>query len=106
MFIPFVADNHFSILEIVVHGRSLVLTHGLLLPVHLRYLATARGIVGLLVLSRLDVSWEPQTDTLVRSIADFARGGTVTWTQCQICRLDFPDELRLEPNVRLVVFAG
>ena len=53
-----------SILEIIIHRRTLILRHALLLPVHLRNLPTTRRLIRLLVIPNLDKPREPQTNAL------------------------------------------
>lgn len=53
------------ILEIIIYRGTLVLRHTLLLPIHLGNLSTRRRHIRLLIISRLQVSRESQTDTLL-----------------------------------------
>jgi hypothetical protein len=94
-----------SILEIIIHSRALTLRHTLLLPVHLRHLPRARRHIRFLVISDLDESRKAETNPLL-PIYTFLTTRLIPRTQRQIRRLDLPNILRFEPDIRLVLVAA
>jgi len=93
-----------SILEIVINSRPLRLGHTLLLPIHLRNLSATSCHIRLLIISNLDKSGEPQTDSFLSTVVDtFLAASFVARAESQVCGFDLPDVLGLEPDVGLML---
>lgn len=96
-----------SILEIIIHRRPLILRHTLLLPIHLRNLPTTRRLIRFLIITNLDESREPQTNTLFASgVNAFLAASFISRTQGQVGGFHFPYVAGLEPYVWLVLAAA
>jgi hypothetical protein len=93
------------ILKIIIHTRALRLGHALLPLIHFRNHPTRTRLLRLLIISQLDESGKPQTDALSIRARELARCGLVAGGERQISCFDFPDQARLEPDVRLVLVA-
>lgn len=90
------------VLKVIINRRPLVLAHALLLSIHLHNLLRARSFVGFLVVSDFDETRESERDTLL-TICTILIPSLISRAEGQISSLNFPNMLRLEPDIRLVL---
>src|SRR5690348_16778513 len=97
------ATHKLLILKVIISRRPLTPIHALLLAIHLRYLATTRRLIGLLVIADLDESREAQTNPLLSGgIKVLSASSPILRTQRQVSCTHLPHEARLKPDVWLV----
>lgn len=95
-----------SIFEVIIHSRTLVFSHTLLLAVHLHHLPTTCRLIRLLVISNLDEPRESQTYPLLTAgVQPFLHTRLVARAERQVRGAHLPDVPGLEPDVWLVLAA-